>query len=131
MQVRRIGDADEQPLAALDQRQHAMFLQQLVRDELDDLQIDLDRIEVQERHAEFLRCRNRNVARVREARLDEMRDEIGLRFLRVCNGLQHGCLVQEPVLDQAQGQALEGKPLLSERNWISHGSTEIRGKSRS
>jgi len=130
VQVRRIGDADEQPLAALDERQYPVFLQQLVGNELDHFQVELDGVEVQERHAEFLRRRYGDVPRIRETCLHEIRYQIGLRFLRIRNGLQHGCFVQEALLDQAQGQTLERKPLLSERNWISHGSTETRGNSR-
>ena len=54
VQVGRVRDCDEQALAALDQRQHAVLGEQLVGDELDGLDVRLDGVEVEQRDAEFL-----------------------------------------------------------------------------
>ena len=102
-----IGDGDEQPLAALDQRQHAVLRQQLVGDELDGFEVGLDRVQVEQRHAEFLRGGDRDLARVRDAVGHQVRHQVGVRFLGRHHRLRHGLLVDKTVLDQALGQSLQ------------------------
>src|SRR5690606_351616 len=47
MQVRRIADRDIEALASLQNRQHSMLRQQLVVDQANDIEIRLDRVEVE------------------------------------------------------------------------------------
>src|SRR5690606_28292666 len=75
LQVRGIADRDVEPLAALQDRQHAVLREELVVDEADDVEIDLDRVEVEQRHAELVRGRDRDLPRVAELVRDEIRDE--------------------------------------------------------
>ena len=65
VQVGRVGDRQEQPLAALHQRQHAVLLQQLVADRPHRVRIQRDRVQIEQRHAELVRrpkwrCRARS-----------------------------------------------------------------------
>jgi hypothetical protein len=107
VQVGGIGDRHEQPLAALDQRQHAMLGQQFVGDQLDDFQVRLDGFQIHQRHAEFLGGGDGDLARVGEAGADQMRDQVGVGFLRRGNSLRHGLLIDETILNQALWQALQ------------------------
>ncbi len=64
VQVGRVRHREEQALAAPEQRQAAMLLQQLVLDQLDGLEVDVVRVEVEQRHAEFGRGGDGDVARL-------------------------------------------------------------------
>ena len=64
VQVGRIGDPDEQALAAPEQRQHTMLGQQLVGYRADGVEIDAEGIEIQHRHAILARGRDGDVARL-------------------------------------------------------------------
>jgi hypothetical protein len=64
LQVRRVADRDEKPLAALQDRQDPMLEQQLLVDELDDVQVEVHGIEVEQRHAKLMGCGDRDLARV-------------------------------------------------------------------
>ena len=55
VQIGRIGDGQEQPLAALHQRQCAVLLQELVAHGANRVHVDRHRIEIEERNAEFVR----------------------------------------------------------------------------
>jgi hypothetical protein len=57
-----------------------MLGEQLVRDELDGLEVGLDRIEIEQRDAELLRSGDGDLARVRQIVRDQVRDQIGVRF---------------------------------------------------
>jgi hypothetical protein len=111
VQVGRVRDRDEQALAALHQRQHAMLGEQLVGDQLHGLEVGLDRVEIEQRHAEFLRSRYGDLAGVRQVVGDQVRYEVGVGFLRGRHCRMHGLLVQQTVLDEAQRQALQSKAL--------------------
>ena len=67
LQVGRVADRDEQALAALQDRQDAVLQQQLLVDELDHVQIEVDGIEVEQRHAELVGGGDRDLARVARA----------------------------------------------------------------
>ena len=107
VKVGRVGDRDEQPLAALDQRQDAMLGEELVGDQLDGIDIGLNGFQVQQRHAEFLGRGDRDFARIGQAVGNEMGHQIGVGFLRRRHRLHHGLLFQQPVLDQPQRQTLQ------------------------
>ena len=111
MEVRRIGDGNEQALATLDEGQDAMLGEQLVRDESDGVDVWLDSLEVQERNAELLGGGNGDLAGVSEAGGNEMRNQIGVVFLGCCDRRDHRSFIKQPVLNQAQGKALEGATL--------------------
>jgi hypothetical protein len=128
VQIRRIRDGDEQALAALHQRQHAMLREQLVRDELDGFEIRLNRVEIYQRDAEFLRSGDGDLARVRQIVRDQVRHEIGVRFLGGRHRRLHGLLVQQAVLDETQRQALQSKALRVDGGYdvVSHGRKRRR-----
>ena len=105
LKVGRIADREEQPLAALQDRQDAVLQQQLLVDELDDVQIEVDGVEVEQRNAELVSGGNRDLARVAEAVRDEMRHQIGALAL---DGIQRGHQVgfrNDAVLHQPARQA--------------------------
>ena len=53
-----------------------MLREQLLVDELHDLEVEIDGVEVEQRHAELVRGRNRDLARIAEPVRDEMRNEV-------------------------------------------------------
>ena len=76
LQVRRVADREEQALAALQDRQNPVLQQQLLVDELDDVQVEVDGVEVEQRHAELVRRGDRDLPGVPHAIGDEVRHEI-------------------------------------------------------
>ncbi len=76
LQIGRIADGDEQALAPLQDRQDAVLQQQLLVDELDDVEVEVDGVEVEQRHAELVRGRDRNLTRVAETVSDEVRHQL-------------------------------------------------------
>ena len=114
VQVGRVRNRDEQPLAALDQRQHAVLAQQLLADQPDDLQVGLDRVQVQERDAKLLGARDGDFARVGQVVLDQVADDRDPPLPGGGDRRQHVALADQPVRDQALGQALQG---LAEGAW--------------
>ena len=64
VQVGGVGHAKEQALAAPEHRQHAMLGQQLVGDQAGDFKVDRQRVEIEQRHAEFGRGGDGDVARL-------------------------------------------------------------------
>jgi hypothetical protein len=98
------------------------FGEQLVGNEFDRLDVRLDRIEIEQRHAEFLRGRDRDLARVGDPVRDQVRDQIGVRLLGCRHRLRHRLLVDETVLDQALWEPLQHHALGAEgRDVLSHG----------
>ena len=82
VQVGRIGDRQEQPLAAPEQRQHAVLGEQLVADQPDGLEVEVDRVQVEQRHAEFVGGGDGDVARIGGAARDQLGDDAGLALAR-------------------------------------------------
>ncbi len=78
VQVGGIGDGHEQALAALEQRQDAMFGEQLVGNQLDHVEVELNGIQVEQRHAEFLGRGDRDFLRLRDALGDQVRHQIAV-----------------------------------------------------
>ena len=114
VQIGGIRDAEEQALAAAIQRQAAMLLQQLVLDQLDDVEVDVVRVEVVQRHAEFGGGGDRDVARLGGAGGDELGDEAGLAvFGRLQRG-EHGGFFDHAVLHEALRQAAEPRAIAAE-----------------
>ena len=106
----RVGDADVQALPALDERQHAVLRQQLVADQADRIEVGRDRVEVQDRHAEFLRRGNRDVARGGHVVRDEPAHEVGLALAGARDSVEHRCLVDEAVEHESLRQAGQDGP---------------------
>ena len=75
LQVGRVSDAKEQSLAALDQRQYAVLVEQFLVHRPNYVQIDFDRVEIQKRHAEFVRGSNSDRARIRQILIDQIGDQ--------------------------------------------------------
>ncbi len=109
MQIGRIGNRKEQALAALHQRHHAVLLQQLIADESEHFEIRHDRIHVEQRDAEFVRGGNRDIARGRDFVGNQVGHEAQALFLRLAYRIMHCNIVQQAVLDEALGEATEGR----------------------
>jgi hypothetical protein len=105
MEVRGVCHRQKEALASAEERQNPVLRQELVIDETDDLDIESDRIEVEQRHAEFGGSRDRDVARVGGSRRDELRDDARLALSGDVDRFQHGGLFDHPVLDQPLGKA--------------------------
>src|SRR5690606_10894572 len=103
----RVSDRNVQAFAALQDRQDAVLAEQLLVDELDYVEIDVDRIEVEQRHAELVGSCNCDLPGVAEPVGDEVRDQ--QRAFAV-DRLETGDKVflrNDPVLNQAARQAGE------------------------
>ena len=127
VQIGRIRNGDEQALAAPDQWQQAVLGEQFVGDELDGIDVQVDRIEVQQRYAKLLRRGDGDLARVRQVVRDQVRHQVVVRFLRAAHGLHHRLLVDEAILDEAQRQALQGLALRVDGGYyvVSHGFPRV------
>ena len=108
VQIGRIRDAEEQPLAALEQRQHAMLGQQLVGDRAHGLEVDRQRIEIEQRDAVFGGGRDRDVARLGGAADHQLRDEAGFALRGRLQRSMHARLIDHAILHQPLGQAAQG-----------------------
>jgi hypothetical protein len=111
VEVGGVGDGDEQTLAALDERQHAVPAQGLFADQPDDLEVGLDGIEVEQRCAELLRGGDGDLAGVGEVVLDEVADDGDAALAGAGQGLEHGGVGHEAVGDQPLGQALKARSI--------------------
>ena len=96
-----------EPLAALDERQHAVLRKQLVVDEPDRVDVDGDRVEIQERHAEFLGGGDRDVAGGCHFVRDEPADEVGLAFAGARDRVEHGRFLDQAVEHEPLRQAAQ------------------------
>ena len=115
VQVGRVGDRQEQPLAAPEQRQDAMLGQQLVADQPDGLDVEVDRVQVEQRHAELVGGGDGDVAGIGGAAGDQLRDDADLALAGGVDRLQHGRLFDNAVLHQALRQAAEARARGAER----------------
>ena len=84
LEVGRIADRDVEAFAALEQRQNPVLREQLLVDELDDVEVEVERVEVEQGHAELVRGRDRDLARVAEPGRHEMGNQV--------RALAAGCL---------------------------------------
>ena len=107
VQVGRVGDAEEQPLAALDQRQDAVLAQQLVADDAGRSRGRLDGVEVEQRGAELLGRGDGDFAGVGDVVLDEVADDPDAALLGGRNRVHHGAVAHQPVGDEPLRQALQ------------------------
>src|SRR6185312_14097552 len=101
--------------SSTEDRQDTVLRDELVIRYPDRFQVETDRVQVEQRDAEFVRCRYRNVARARRATRDELGDDIGMALLRRVHGLQHGRLFYDPVLHEALRQAAQAGTCASQR----------------
>ena len=108
VEVGRVRHRNEQPLAALDQRQHTVLAQQLLADQPHDLQVGLDRIEVQERDAKLLGGADGDLAGLRHVVLDQVADHGDPPLPGGGDRGQHVALADQPVRHQALRQSLQG-----------------------
>src|SRR5688572_2755541 len=108
VEVGRVRHSNEQPLAALDERQYAVLAQQLLADQPHDLQVGLDRIEVQQRYAKLLGGADGDLARLRQVVLDQVADDCDPALPGGGDRRQHVALADQPVRHQALRQALQG-----------------------
>jgi hypothetical protein len=115
VQVGGIRDAEEQALAAAIQRQAAVLLQQLVLHQLDDVEIDLVRVQVIQRHAEFGGSRDSDVARLGGAGGNELGDEAGFAVFGRLQCREHRGFFDHAILDQTLRQAAEPRSIPTQR----------------
>ncbi len=94
-----------QALAALDERQHAMLREQLVADQADRVDVGRNRVEVQERHAEFLGGGDRDVAGGGHVVRHQPAHEMGLALAGTRDRVEHRGFVDEAVEHEPLGQA--------------------------
>ena len=106
----RVRDADVQALAALDERQDAVLREQLLVDEADRVEVGRDRVEVQERHAEFLGRGDGDVAGGGHVVRDEPAHEVGLALAGVRDRVQHGRFLDQSVEHEPLRQAGKDRP---------------------
>jgi hypothetical protein len=105
--VGRVGDAEEDALAALEERQHAMLGQELVADQPDDIDVDRQGVQIEQRHAEFVRGGDRDVARLGGARVHKLGHDARLAIACVLQRVEHRRLLHDAVLNEALGKAAE------------------------
>ena len=111
VQVRRVGYANEQLLAALHQRQDAVLAQDLLADDADRLEVGLDGIEIEQRGAELLRRGDGDLAGTGEVVLDQVADDTDAAFPGVRQRVRHGAFRNEPVVHESLRQALQSGSL--------------------
>ncbi len=107
VQVGRIRHGQKQPLAATEHRQEAMLGEELVVDESNGLEVQVERVKIEQRHAEFVRRRDRDVACVGRAARHQLGDDARLTLTRDVHGFLHRGFVNHAVLHQALRQAAE------------------------
>ena len=103
--IGRIGDAEEQAVAALEQRQRLVFGDQVLADQVHRQLGEVERLHVEQRHAELGRRRGRDLPARSEAVLDQEgtdRDPLarGLFDRLACFGFG-----QNPIRNQTPGNA--------------------------
>ena len=102
LQVRRIGDGDEETHAALHERQRVVLADQLLLDDVLWNRLEIEGCEVEERYAEFLRSGGRDGACLGEVVVDEVGDERDAGLARVLGrplrrvGVEHAVLHEPP-----------------------------------
>ena len=109
MQVGRIGDRQEQALAALHQRQGTVLLQQLFADRTYRIGVRSDGVQIEQRYAELVGGGNGDVAGRGEVCSHQMGDQVDALLLGLGNSVLHGLLVQQAILHQALREAAEGR----------------------
>ncbi len=96
VQIGRIGNGQEQALAALHQRQYAVLLQQLVAHRANRVHIERHRIQVQQRHAKLVRGGDGDIAGRGQVGGDQMRDQTEALFLRLAMASCMACSSNSP-----------------------------------
>src|SRR6267143_95220 len=104
---RRIFHRQKQPLAATEDRQHAMLGEELVADESNGLEVEGQRVKIEQRHAEFVRGGYRDVTCVGRTARHQLGDDTRLALACGIDRLEHRALVDHAVLHQALGQPAE------------------------
>ena len=112
MQVGGVGHAEEQALAATEHGQHAVLGQQLVARPGGVISRSMrQRVQVEQRHAEFGGGGNGDVARLGGASAHQLGDEMGFLVARGGQRRVGVILADDPVLHQALRQAAEQHPV--------------------
>ena len=115
VQVGRVRNREEQALAAPEQRQHAMLGEELVADQAYGIEVEVDRVQIEQRHAELVGGRERDIAGVGGPAGHQLRDDAGLALAGGVHRIQHGRLFDNAVLDQPLRQAAEARARGAER----------------
>ena len=105
--IGRVRDREKQPVAALDQRQGMVLADQLFLDQATRHMRGIDGIEIEQRYAVFERCSDRHVVRLYPSFLDQVGDQRALCGCRLGGRVAGLFFRQQPVLDQAAGEAAE------------------------
>ncbi len=101
MEIGRVADGDVEALASLQQRQHAMFGEKLLVDETNHVEVELDRIEIEQRHAELVGGGHSDLAGVAELLRHEVRDEARAFAAYLLERRQEALFGDDAVLNQA------------------------------
>ena len=110
LQVGGIGDGNENSFAAQHQRQHAVFLQQLLIDRADRVEVEVKRIQIQQRYPKLVGGRDGDPRRVRQFIVDQVGNQAAFFGFRLRSRFGDGFFIEDTVLHQAAGQA--GQPHL-------------------
>src|SRR6202030_3211532 len=86
VEVGRIRYRQKQSLAATEHRQDAVLGEELVADESNGLEVQVHRVKIEQRHAEFVRGRHRDVACVGRAARHQLGDDARLALARDVQG---------------------------------------------
>ena len=113
-QVRRVGDADEEPVAALEERQRLVLRDQVFADQAQRNLREIERLDVEERNAELGRRGECDQVTRDEAVLDEPCAERNFLARGVVGGLAGFAFAERAFGDQAPRDAGDAR----ERRWI-------------
>ena len=92
-------------MAAFDERQDAVVVEQLLIDRSNDVKIDLDRVEVQQRHAKLMGCGSSDATGVRQVLINEVGNQRQLLFFCEIDRLKELFLGDQSVLHKPSWQA--------------------------
>jgi hypothetical protein len=103
--VGRVGDADVQPAAALEQRHRGVLADELLVDQLDRRLVGVHRAQVEDRHAELDRIGGGQLDRRHQLVLDQVQGQRLARLGGAGHRLARGVLGEHAVHDEAPGDA--------------------------
>ena len=105
LQIRRVGYRDEQAHAAANQRQRVVLADQPLFDEVFGDRIEVERGQIDDRHAEFFGSRCGDRARVGQFVADQIADERKTCLAGVFTGCLRCVRIEDAVLDEASSES--------------------------
>ena len=115
VQIRRVGNREEQPLTAPKEGQHSVARQQLVRNQANRVKVQVYGVEIEQGHAKLVRRSDCDIACLGGAVRHQLGDDAALALACGIDGIQHGRLFDHPILDQPLRQAPEAPAIRAQR----------------